>query len=94
MAETFAERVRAAARAGWWTFVIFAVGLAAAWGIVLGLMHTRPGWVLNLCGGGNFDWDALQRVYLWFFGVMKLILLVVLMATVFLALWSRRLRAG
>ena len=94
MAETFVKRVRAAAGAGWWTFVIFAVWLAAGWGIALGLMHTRPGWALGLCGGGNFDWDTLQQMYLWFFGVMKLILLVLLMAAVFLALWARRLKSA
>ena len=92
MSEALARRVRAAAAAGWWTLLIFAVWLVIARLIVLWLMTAEPKWVLALCGGEPITWQTLKPMYLWFFGAMKVLLLGALAVVVWLTLWSRRLR--
>ena len=92
MSESLAKRVRSAAAAGWWTVAIFAAYLTVSWVFILVFLSVRPGWVLALWGGGDLTWDAVQIMYLWFVGAMKVFLLAVLVAVVWLTLWARRLR--
>jgi len=95
MSEELAKRVRAAAAAGWWTVIIFAVYVTIGWLIVLAVLHAQPEWMLAMWGAGGLRWAEIQKIYLWFFGVMKMLLLAALMATVFLTIWGRRLgKAG
>jgi len=91
MDDVFVKRVRAAVGAAWRTLVISAVLMTASWGGFLLIMHTRPAWVLALWGGGALTWDQVQTTAIWFYGVFKIALLLSAMATVFLALWARRL---
>ncbi|KKL14974.1 hypothetical protein LCGC14_2510260 [marine sediment metagenome] len=94
MDDQLSHRVRAAARAGLCTLIIFMVYLTAGWLAVMALLHVRPGWVLAMCGGGKLTWDDLQIIYIRFFGVAKIMLLAVLIAVVWLALWARRLASA
>jgi len=92
MNDSLGQRVRAAAAAGWWTVLIAVAWLTASWLAWMAILHSRPKWILTLWGGGDLGWPAVQNLTLWFFGVFKLILFVMLLATIWLTLWSRRLR--
>ena len=92
MSDALAQRVRAAAAAGWKTVILFWALMAAGWIGVLVILHYRPGFVLTLIGGGKMDWDRLQTLYLEYFAVFKMILLVLLIAVVWLGFWGRKLR--
>jgi uncharacterized membrane-anchored protein len=92
MNDTLSKRLRAAVAAGWWTVLIFYVLLVAGWLIALALLHARPEWLRFCWGGKGMTWEAIQAVYMVFFGVVKMLLLVALFGVVWLTLWSRRLR--
>ncbi len=91
MEESLAKRVGSAACAGWWTLLILVVYMVVAWIIWLGILLIRPHWLLVLWGGG-ISWNTVQMITLWFFAVVKLILLVALMLLVWLTIWSYRLK--
>ena len=90
MSDEFANRVRAAARSGWTTMLMFWVLMTVGWVVTLLMMHYEPVWVLKLVGG-RMTWAELSRIYVYYFSVIKIILLVLLMATVWLTLWGKRL---
>lgn len=90
MEETLHKRVKAAAGAAWWTVLIFAVGLTVSWFAALCLIHTRPAFATWLMAGQS--WETLSVIYVWMFGVLKLIVLTALMLAVWLSLWACRLR--
>ena len=92
MNDDFAKRVRTAAMAGWKTILIFAIGLLVSWGCVLVVLNVRPAIVMKMIGPGPVDWDELQRIYVWFMGVCKLIVLTALMLVVWLTFWARGLK--
>ena len=84
MSDELAKKVRAAAGAAWCTVLIGALWLT--------VMTRRPEWVRTLWGGGDLTWDNIQIITLWFFGVFKVILFLVLFTAIWLSLWHRRLR--
>ena len=90
MSDVFTTRVRTAASAGWTTLLLFWALMAAGGAVTLLLMHYEPAWMLKLIGG-NMTWAELSRIYVYFFSVIKIVLLVMLMATVFLTFWGKRL---
>ncbi len=92
MNESLAKRVKAAAGAGWCTLIIGAVWLTASWCAFLLFMRYQPGWVRTLWGGDAVTWEYYQRMALPFFGVFKLILFAIAMASIWLSLWTRKLR--
>ena len=92
MDDTLANRGKAAAVAGWKTVLLFAGFLTVAWLAAMAWLQIRPEWILKICGGGQFDWDRLQMMYLWVFTVMKMLLWVMLALALWLSLWSRQLK--
>ena len=92
MNDTLSKRVRSAAIAGWWTVLIAAAWMTTAWFALLAILKYQPGWILTLWGGGDLGWPDVQMIVLWFFAAFKLILFVVVIAVIWLSLWSKRLR--
>ena len=91
MNDDLAKRVRAAAGAAWCTVLIGAIWLTAAWGIILWLLSARPGWLLTLWGGGDLTWETVHNIVMYFISAAKLILFVVVLLSIFLSFWSRKL---
>ena len=89
MSDALAQRVRAAA-AGWKTVILFWALMTAGWIGVLIILHYRPGFVQTLIGA-DMGWDKLHTLYIQYFAALKLILLVLLIAVVWLSLWGRKL---
>jgi len=89
---SLAKRVAAAARATWMTVLLSWLFLMLAWAIALWLLHYRPSWARLLWGGGRVTWDTVQMMYLRAFAVMKVVVLVILAAAVWLSLWASRLK--
>lgn len=92
MDEQFVKRLSAAVRAAWWTILIFVVWMLLGWVDILWILHARPDWILRAWGGGDLTWTEVHTLVLWTFGIMKLLLFVALMVTVWLSLWVRRLK--
>jgi hypothetical protein len=91
VSESFEKKVRAAAVASWWVAVIGYVLLTVVWLVYLALVTTRPAWMLAMWGQ-DVTWDFMQRVSLWFMGVLKLFLWLLLLVALWLTLWARQLR--
>ena len=92
MSDELAKKVRAAAGAAWWIVLIGAIWLTVGYFLWLAILTCRPEWIRTLWGGGNLTWDDMQIITLWFFGVFKVILFLILFAAIWLSLWHRRLR--
>jgi len=92
MDDPFYKRVRALAVSGWWTALIAAIWVTAAWFIWLGLLKAQPAWLLRLWGGGDLTWADVRTLTLWFFGAMKLLLWLWLTGAICLTIWARRLK--
>ncbi len=90
MNDVFERRVRAAAVAGWWTWLIAVVFLTIAWFVLLGMMSSPSDWIDQLWGG--FRRDQIFLVSLWLVGVFKLFLWAWAMVAIWLTLWARQLR--
>ena len=91
MDDAFYKRVRSAAVAGWWTALIATAWLTIVWFVWLGLLKSHCDCVLNAWGGG-LTWPEIQHMVLWFFGVMKILLYLWVLACVWLTLWARKLK--
>ena len=85
------KRLRAAVGAAWWTVLIFAIYLTVVWCGVLYVLRARPDWMLSLWGGEPLTWGQMQTFVLVTFTVLKLVLAVGLLITVWLTLYARRL---
>lgn len=93
MNDSFQQRVRAAAVAGWWT-VLIAVGfLTLVWIVFLGLLSDRPAWFQSLLGPG-VSWEYVQNVGFWIISIFKMCVWLMALAVVWLTLWARQLRKG
>jgi hypothetical protein len=92
MSDELVRKVRAAAGAAWCTVLIGALWLTVGYFLWLAILTCRPEWVRTLWGGGDLTWDDMQIITLWFFGVFKVILFVILFAAIWLSLWHRRLQ--
>jgi hypothetical protein len=87
----FAQRIRSAAMAGWWTLLIATVFLAVQWVGYLIIIGSKPDWMLRFWGGGDLRWGTIQTVWIWVTAVFKLIVWVAAMLVIWLSLWARRL---
>ena len=95
MNDLFVQRVRCASWAAWWAVVIGAIWLTVGWLLWLALLAAEPGWLLTLWGGHDLTWSQVHGIWLRFMAAAKLILLVCVLVSIYLTLWSRRLaRAG
>ena len=91
MAEAFENKIRAAAIAGWWTFLIGTAFLVLQWFAFLLIMSTQPAWLLFLWGRG-FTWEDIRSVWFWGIAIAKLCLWLLALASMWLTMWSRQLR--
>ena len=95
MNDVFEKRVRAAAVAGWWLVLIALGFILLQWIVYLAVMHTRPAWILSMWGLG-IDWAFVQSVWFWAIAVLKFVLWLMVLTSLWLTLWARQLgkRAG
>ena len=91
MNDPFENKVRAAAVAGWWVILIGYALLTVTWVVYLVLVSARPAWMLAMWGP-NVSWDFMQVVSLWFMGVLKLFIWILVLIALWLTLWARQLR--
>jgi hypothetical protein len=92
MNDPFEKKVRAAAVAAWWAVLIAYALLLVTWAVYLGLLTVRPAWLLTLWGGDDVSWSFVQTVSLWFLGVFKVAIWLMILAALWLTLWARQLR--
>ncbi|HUX02855.1 MAG: hypothetical protein WBD63_01565 [Phycisphaerae bacterium] len=88
-----AERVAAAAGAAWWTLLVgFAfVGLSGVMFLAATSCPVLGGWVARLWG---VQPQTVRIIWVVSIGVLKLGLFGWFLGSLFLSLWSRRLRRG
>jgi hypothetical protein len=91
MNDPFEKKVMAAAVAGWWGILIGDALLTVTWVVYLVLVSSRPAWMLAMWGQ-NVSWDFMQVVSLWFMGILKLFLWILVLIALWLTLWARQLR--
>jgi hypothetical protein len=97
MNEVFEKKVRAAAVAGWWVVLIAYALLLVTWIAYLALVSARPAWLLSTWGQADVldqgrSWDFVQTVSLWFMGVFKLCIWLLILVALWLTLWAWQLR--
>ena len=92
MNDPFEKKVRAAAVAGWWVFLIGYALLLVTWVVYRAIMSARPGWLIMMWGQGDVSWAFVQTVSLWFMGVFKLFMWFLFLVVLWLTLWARQLR--
>ena len=91
MNDLFTTRVKAAAAAGWWT-VLIGIGFNVfLWLAFRHLSDARPQWILGLWGHG-IDYDHLLAMFLRAIIVVRVLVWIMLMVTIWLSLWARQLR--
>lgn len=91
MEDIFEKRVRAAAKAAWWTILVGIIFLVIQWFAYLGVMSVRPAWLLTLWGPDT-TWPFVQVVWFWGTAVFKLFVWMVAVTALWLTLWARELR--
>lgn len=87
MSENFAQVVRSAAIAGWWTVLIGAIWITLVWLIWRSILKSKPAWLLNLWGF-EIDWKDIQRIMINFMVVAKMILFIFILLCIWLSLWA------
>ncbi len=93
MNETLAKRASAASAAMWWTVLIGAIWVTAAWLIWLTVLHNQRRWLLVLWGGEEFvNWHDAYAIMIKAIAFMKMVLFGMVLAAFFLGVWARRLR--
>ncbi|MEI6806588.1 MAG: hypothetical protein WCK49_08815 [Myxococcaceae bacterium] len=91
MDELFAQRLKAASRAGWWMLLI-AVGMQLIqWGAYSYLMAKQPEGLLALLGP-DMSWEAFQEICIWFATAFKLAIWVLFLLVVWVSLWAKQSR--
>lgn len=91
MNDGFAERVSAAAVAGWWTLLIGVIFITLQWLAYLLLVPAQPAWLLYIWGR-NVSWPFVEQVWFWGVAAFKFCLWLLALIVVWLTLWARRLR--
>jgi hypothetical protein len=89
--DAFGKRVRAAAVAGWWTVIIGMIWMTAGWFWMRWVLQAKPEWVLTVWGN-IITWEDAQDFSVWFFSIFKLILFVMILLTIWLTIWARKLK--
>lgn len=90
--DPFQQRLATAVWAGWCTVLIWFLIMTLSWLIWLVFLHVQPEWVRYMWGGGELEWEWMQKMVLWFFGAFKMLLFGFLMVVMFLSFWLRRLK--
>ena len=89
--DAFGKRVRTAAVAGWWTILIGAAWISAAWFFTTWILAAKPDWVLALWGG-IITWEDASDIVVRYFTTFKIIFFVMLMLTIWLSIWASKLK--
>ena len=90
MNDLFQQRVRSAAVAGWWTFLVGVAMAMLFWACMLLVARGQPEWVTRMWGG--VSWETMRDVSLWMIAVFRLLLWVIFLVAVWLSLWSAKLK--
>ncbi|MGC9976075.1 MAG: hypothetical protein ABSC57_05085 [Syntrophales bacterium] len=90
MDEIFTKRVRSAAVAGWWTFLIFYCILLIQWLAYVLIMPKHSAGVLWIWGEG-VTWPEIRTIWLWAMVAFKLCIGMMLFVIIWLTLWARQL---
>jgi hypothetical protein len=90
MDEIFIKKVRTAAAAGWWTFLIGYCLVLISWFGFLLTMARQPEGMLCLFGK-DATWEEIHTVWLWGLVAYKLCVGMILFVAVWLTLWARQL---
>ena len=90
MDEIFIKKVRAAAVAGWWTVLIAYCILLIQWFAYLLIIPRQPVEMLCLWGRG-ITWPEIRAIWLWAMVAYKLIVAIMIFASIWLTLWARQL---
>ena len=88
MSTEFAEVVRSAAVAGWWTVLIASIWLTVAWLIWRTILKSKPAWLLKLWGF-DLPWEQVQQIMFYFIAVMKMILFIFILICIWLSFWAQ-----
>jgi hypothetical protein len=91
MNDSFENRMRAAAVAGWWTLLIAVGFITLQWVVYLVVMAARPPWLLSMWGPG-VDWAFVQNVWFWAIAILKFVVWLSALVVIWLTLWARQLR--
>lgn len=91
MNDAFAIRVRAAATALWWTVLIAVLWVMAMWLLWMGLLHSRPDFVIWAMGG-SVTGDQVHWVMIVAIMVARFFVLILILTAIWLSFWARRLR--
>ena len=81
----FAQIVKAAAVAGWWTVLIAAIWITFAWLVWRSVIKSKPAWLMKLWGF-DLGWDEVQKVMFYFIALMKMILFILILICIWLSL--------
>ena len=81
----FAQIVKAAAVAGWWTVLIAAIWITFAWLVWRSVIKSKPAWLMKLWGF-DLGWDEVQRIMFYFMAIMKMILFILILICIWLSL--------
>jgi hypothetical protein len=91
MNDTFEQKVRAAAVAGWWALLVAAGFLLLNWLVYLAAASARPAWFQSLWGQ-DVSWSDAQNVWIWALAIFKLCVWLLALVVLWLTLWARQLR--
>ena len=91
MDDTLHVKVHAAAEAAWWTCLIASAFFVVQWIAYLGVMATRPAWVVSFWGPGA-TWESIRTLWFQALVVLKLTLWLLVLAALWLTLWAKQLR--
>src|SRR5579871_6500940 len=91
MNDSFEKKVRGAAVAAWWVVLIGYALLTVTWVAYLIIVSSRPAWLVAMWGP-DVTWEFMQTMSLWFMGVLKLFLWILILVALWLMLWARQLR--
>jgi hypothetical protein len=94
MDELALRKLRAARNAAWWTVLILLAWVMLGWIGLMVMTSAEPEIIRRMWGGGDLTWGEIQRVTLWFIGVMKMIMAVAVGLALWLTFYARGLARG
>ena len=92
MNDGFAEKIRSASVAGWWTLLIATGFMVVNWLGYLIIMNIKPDWLLDFWGGGEISWADVQLIWFGMAALFKVLIWILALVVIWLTLWARRLR--
>jgi hypothetical protein len=87
----FAQRVRCAAIAAWWTVLIAVLFVVLQWVAYVVILSARPAWVLAMWGP-DVTWPTARIIWLCVIAAVKACVWIMALLAIWLSLWARRLR--